>query len=292
MVRLLIPKTAATLALVLSVVSCVSSGFGSRQDPAAAREIQDRKAASIATWRGRMIGGSEAFTYIHGRMGYLIAGKTKVDMQVKDGEMQLEVRSGSPFDIGSAVAVSADGYYLTAAHCVERGPLKLIGYNDRMLVWGTDARVVWKGEDDAPDLALIHIPADSLAYFPMAETSGARRGVRVLSGGLGGLKQNVSGGEILSVRPRERDGVRWVEIGHTTPLVKGDSGGPIIDEGGRLMGISSTGGAWTLRVFGKPWIDARRATSVWVDPAWLRSLIEEDRRKHGPAPQRSSSGAP
>jgi S1-C subfamily serine protease len=271
---------AMVAALLLPLASCVSTGVGGRMDPATVREIGDRKAASMASWKGRTIGGSDAFTYIHARMGYLLAGKTMVEMKVGRGETMLDVHSRSPFEVGSAVAVTSDGYYLTAAHCVKLSPLKLIGYNDKMIILGDEARVVWTGDENGLDLAIVHINARSLMHFPMADPSEVHRGMGILSGGVGGLRQNVSGGEILGVRADEQDGVRWISIAHTTPLVKGDSGGPIIDARGRLMGINSTGGAFTLRVFGKPWIDARRGMSVWADPDWIMSLIERDREKH------------
>lgn len=246
------------------------------------KSTADWKTESLAAWKDRRVGKTPAFAYMPERIGYLVAGKALIFMIPKKDGMEMNIWSKSPFDVGSAAAVSEDGYYLTAAHCVKQAPLQLLGYDGRKILHASGVRVIWKSGSDRSDLALVHASVRPRGYFTMAGPSEiGGRGKPVLAGGLGGLKQNLSAGRIRKVFSYEENGVKYLEILHDTPLEKGDSGGPLMDESGRLLGVSSKGGAWSLEVFGKYWFNSRRSISVWVDPHWILSLIEEDRRKHG-----------
>ncbi len=267
----------------VSLTSCVRVGL----DSVGTKVIHERKEESVVQWKDRRVGKPGAGEYLSERTAILIGGDTRIDFEFHATSFTMRAASrGGDFSIGSAAAVAADGYYLTAAHCLNDKGLRLISYTGGGLIYTQDVRTVWSGEDVGLDLALIHIPAKSLAFFSLADAHAIQPGAEVLAGGVGGLKYSQSAGSILSVREREDGtGRRWKAVVHSAPLIKGDSGGPVMNEGGRLVGITSTGGAFGLGLPGIRWVHAYRAGAIWVDPGWVRGLISADRRS-----QRAEAG--
>jgi S1-C subfamily serine protease len=56
------------------------------------------------------------------------------------------------------------------------------------------------------------------------------------------------------------DGLRWLQ--HSASLAEGNSGGPLIDEGGRVVGINT-------------WINRQAATNYALDGRYLRELLDQ-----------------
>ena len=57
---------------------------------------------------------------------------------------------------GTATAVSEDGYFLTARHSIGADPLTLICWDRREGLLAAPARVIWQGDSETSDLALLH----------------------------------------------------------------------------------------------------------------------------------------
>jgi putative serine protease PepD len=142
-------------------------------------------------------------------------------------------------DGGSATPISADGYFLTADHVLAR----MAGRNVFVL-YGRDgglaperARVVWRSE--AGDVALLHIKARTPSYYRWTPRDRwLPEGNTVIHGGLAtGLKSGW--GKLgTSLAPEGRlTGYRKFKI--DIPLQPGDSGGPVVDAYGALVGINS-----------------------------------------------------
>ncbi len=99
----------------------------------------------------------------------------------------------------------------------------------------------------------------------------------------------MSGGRILSVTRRDGLGSSpsYSVIRHDAPIAPGDSGGPVLDRKGRLIGINSAVewgipvSQWLGIVFGLApgQVNVREyvATAIMPDPDWLRQVIENDR---------------
>lgn len=142
-------------------------------------------------------------------------------------------------DGGSATPITPDGYFLTADHVLARmsgrNVFLLFGKGGRLIP--LRARVVWRSE--RADLALLHVPAVTPYYYRWTPPDRwLPAGSAVIHGGIAtGLKSGW--GRLGTSIPPEGgfSGVRRFKI--DIPLQPGDSGGPVVDAYGNLVGINS-----------------------------------------------------
>lgn len=186
---------------------------------------------------------------------------------------RIEPRDSLDTRHGTATAITSDGYWLTAAHCLGRGRISLIGEAAASWQDVAEAVVVWRGDAQVPpvDLALLHsekLPGRGLALSPAPAVDLALL-VAGHPDGLQGL--TLAAGQVLSVDPPEA-GAKAVEsvLETSVPCREGDSGGPAVDPEGRLVAIAVSGrhhllGGWTTR-------------ALRPDAAWLARTIEAHRR--------------
>ena len=140
---------------------------------------------------------------------------------------------------GSGVLIAPDGYILTNSHVVHRANrLEATLMDGRTLA----AEVV--GEDPAADLAVIrvHVPVQ-LPYAALGESVSLRVGQLVIAiGNPLGFQSTVSTGVVSSTGRfwRSAEG-RLIEniVQHTAPLNPGNSGGPLVDSKGHIVGINT-----------------------------------------------------
>jgi S1-C subfamily serine protease len=142
-------------------------------------------------------------------------------------------------DGGSATPISPDGYFLTADHVLAQvdGRNVFVLYGNRGRLVPKKARVVWRSE--AADLALLHIPEKTPYYYRW--TSAGRwlpRGTGVVHGGIATGFKSSPGRLGTPISPESfLTGNRAFKI--DIPLQPGDSGGPVVDAYGSLVGINS-----------------------------------------------------
>jgi len=155
--------------------------------------------------------------------------------------VSLEVGRGGA---GSGFIVTPDGYVMTNSHVVHGAKKIRVRSSDGETV---EAHVM--GDDPATDLALVRIDAAALspsAPLPYLSIDGAitpRVGqLAVAIGNPLGFESTVSTGVISalgrSLRGKDNrliDGV----IQHTAPLNPGNSGGPLLDGTGRVLGVNT-----------------------------------------------------
>lgn len=150
-------------------------------------------------------------------------------------------RGAAPGDAdgGSAAPISPDGYLLTADHVLARmngrNVFVIYGRGGRLIT--KPARVVWR--DAASDLALLHIPLQT-PYFYRWTPPGRwfPAGSEVIHGGIATGFKSPPGRMVSSLAPeRTFTGARKFRI--DIPLQPGDSGGPVVDAVGGLVGINS-----------------------------------------------------
>jgi S1-C subfamily serine protease len=139
---------------------------------------------------------------------------------------------------GSGVLVGPGGYALTNSH-VAGGQKRLSAATsdgDSL-----DAELI--GDDPATDLALLKLVAKDLPFANLGDSTATRVGQLVIAmGNPYGFQSTVSTG-VISAHGRSlrgRDG-RLIEniVQHTAPLNPGNSGGPLLDSRGRVIGINT-----------------------------------------------------
>lgn len=143
-----------------------------------------------------------------------------------------------PMGAGSGVLVTPDGYILTNHHVVETADLLRITLTD-----GTSVGAHVVGSDPPSDLAVIRAEVGGLPYATLGDSSLLRAGQLVIAmGNPFGFQSTVSTGVVSAVGRglRSREG-RLIEnvIQHTAPLNPGNSGGPLVDSRGRVVGINT-----------------------------------------------------
>lgn len=278
---------------MLAAAGLCSCQFADPQAKIAAA-MNPKRERSLAIWKGRQIQG-------HPALDFLPAATALVLPPILRSESRLSRQPGNTMrydakftfkgaiSAGSAVAITPDGYFLTAAHCVEELPrFTLIGLTEENKVAEVTGRVVWKGrgDDAGPDLAVIHAPFRPAAFLLPTPLERTKPGTPVLTAGFGSkgfptLALGQSGGQIAAAGPiqsRPGDG-RWQELFHTAPLAHGDSGGPLLGPDGLLLGVNSRVEGKLFFPLGLNRIWFYKGAACAPDPAWLHRLIQEDRRK-------------
>src|SRR5436309_5949101 len=139
---------------------------------------------------------------------------------------------------GSGVMVTPDGYALTNAHVVEGTREVAV-----TLASGSELRAPVVGSDPATDLAVIRIPRSGLQAAELADTETLRVGQLVIAiGDPLGFHSTVTTGVVSAVGRslRGRDG-RLIEnvIQTDAALNPGNSGGPLVDTHGKVIGINT-----------------------------------------------------
>jgi Do/DeqQ family serine protease len=139
--------------------------------------------------------------------------------------------------LGSGVITSADGYILTNNHVIDDADAVRVELPDMRTF---DAKVV--GTDPASDLAVLKIDASNLPTVKIGDSSRVRVGDVVLAvGNPLGVGQTVTMG-IISAKGRATglgDGSYEDFLQTDAPINQGNSGGPLVNLTGELVGINS-----------------------------------------------------
>jgi serine protease Do len=135
--------------------------------------------------------------------------------------------------VGSGFLISDDGYVLTNAHVVDGADEVIVTMTDRREF---KAKVL--GSDKRSDVALLKVEAASLPYLTIGDSDKIRVGEWVIAiGSPFNLESTVTAG-IISAKSRD--------TGEYLPLIQsdvavnpGNSGGPLINMRGEVIGINS-----------------------------------------------------
>lgn len=138
--------------------------------------------------------------------------------------------------VGSGFIISPDGYIVTNNHVVDGADeVKVI------LTDGSHYKASVKGRDPKTDLAVLKINADKpLPYVEFGDSSQTRVGDWVLAvGNPYGLGGSVTAG-IISARGRDiHSGPFDDYLQIDAPINRGNSGGPLFDANGRVIGVNT-----------------------------------------------------
>ena len=153
--------------------------------------------------------------------------------------------SGSPFHqapqehgqaLGSGFLVDGSGDILTNNHVVDGGTRYTVEFADKSI-----AQATLVGTDPATDLALIHVDKmPSVTPLGFANSDALRVGDPVIAiGDPYGVGQTVTSG-VISARGRSLGNSSYVDYLQTdAPINQGNSGGPLLDYSGHVVGINS-----------------------------------------------------
>jgi S1-C subfamily serine protease len=185
-------------------------------------------------------------------------------------------------DGGSATPVSADGYFLTADHVLARmeGRNVFVIYGGGGPLRPHRARVVWRSE--GADVALLHIQAKTPLFYQFTPPEKwLPIGTPVMHGGIAtGFSSDP--GKLGTALAPEGFISRTRKFKIDIPLQPGDSGGPVVDAYGRLVGINSAV-EFLVPMETAFFVDSEASRP---NPSMIQSLIENDRARNSPAPGR------
>jgi len=193
-------------------------------------------------------------------------------------------RGSHPGGAGSGFVVTPDGYVMTNSHVVSGARAIKVKTQAGEIA---DAQVV--GDDPATDLALIRVDAAALAaqrtlqpgvpYLPIDGALAPRVGqLAVAIGNPLGFESTVSTGVVSALgRSLRGKGNRLIDgvIQHTAPLNPGNSGGPLLDGTGRVIGVNtaiiarSQGLGFAIAVETAAWVLGQLLAHGRVRRAWL-----------------------
>lgn len=195
----------------------------------------------------RHIKGSTApvFLKLAGEFNDLTEGKQiPLELSPTEKAEQATWITEAPLEQGTAFLL--DGYgFVTCAHCCVAEDGSIV---EDMKVWhpddpSTKYSVEVKKFDADRDLAILSIPKELAKLFPLslstADTSQASLPIKLF-----GYPNHSPGSPIRResgqiVRQLTKSSVRYLEV--TTKIIEGNSGGPVLDENHKVVGIATKG---------------------------------------------------
>ncbi|RPE81274.1 DegQ family serine endoprotease [Vulcaniibacterium tengchongense] len=144
---------------------------------------------------------------------------------------------GGGVSLGSGFLISDDGYVLTNHHVVEGADKVKVLLSDRREF---EAKVI--GTDEQSDVALLKIDAKGLPFLRAARADSTKPGQWVIAiGSPFGLDHSVTAGIVSAVgRSNPYANQQYVPFIQTDVAInRGNSGGPLLNTGGEVVGINS-----------------------------------------------------
>ncbi len=141
--------------------------------------------------------------------------------------------------LGSGFVLRADGLIATNRHVIGEARRIKVEMSDGKVedateIFATDARM---------DLAILRIARKDLKPLPLGDSATLRQGERIVAmGNPIGLAFSVVEG-VVSEPKRDIEGVEMIQV--AVPIEHGNSGGPLLDRQGRVMGLLTMKSALT-----------------------------------------------
>lgn len=250
----------AIMAAVIAAFAGTASHFGvaSFSQARAAVAAQPNTASSVSSAAQPMVTGVVDFSRIVERYGpavvnISVTGKTQQTamssgqpgMDPSDPMYDFFRRFGPQFRIpeggqiqhgqGSGFIVSSDGVILTNAHVVDGAQEVVVKLTDRREF---NAKVL--GVDKQTDIAVLKIAAKDLPVVKFGDPSATRVGEPVLAIGSPFGFENTATSGIVSAKSRSLPEDTYVPFIQTDAAVNpGNSGGPLFNDRGEVIGINS-----------------------------------------------------
>lgn len=300
---------AVSCMMTLGIALVLLSGCTSQTRMHVQDLMADKKDASLTGWENALLEGESLVETVGETTALVLRNFESVSAGGENGEFNIEaITNLDRAGFGSAAPISRDGYFLSAGHVVrDASSLTLVlvrrQEDGSPELQSIPAQVVWKAKGNGiagsnvfdPDIAVIHAKTSPRRSFGIASAPPKTNDPIIVSGWplqyfetfYGGAR--LAAGRILSVDSHDPDGTSppVVVIRHNAPLVSGDSGGPILNRNGDLIGINSTGrvslSIWQrIRIgLGFELTHSEKIEysnlAIMPDQNWLQELMEEDR---------------
>lgn len=138
-----------------------------------------------------------------------------------------------PRGVGSGFIISSDGYILTNNHVVAKSNGIFV-----TLTSGKEYPAKIIGTDPRTDVALIKIEATNLPTLPVGDSNRLKKGQWVLAiGSPFGLDSTVTSGIVSAINRETGDYLPFIQT--DVAVNPGNSGGPLIDLAGQVVGMNS-----------------------------------------------------
>ena len=220
--------------------------------PTAAVTIVAKAASTVADQAVPESADSNRIAAARDRVLPVVVSILTVRQDYRQGEPSLSVSSGS------GTVVSADGHVATNAHVTQNGKSFRVVFAD-----GRELPAKLVGTDTLSDLAVLQVQAPSpekFAYAEFASRLDLKAGDTVLAmGAPWGLSNSMSAGVVNNPRrllvslfddeaeyedslsEDEPTGRYYAWIQHDASIAPGNSGGPLVDLSGRIVGVNTRG---------------------------------------------------
>ena len=164
--------------------------------------------------------------------------KVEVKVPLRVGRRKYKVPVPERMGAGSGVFFTPDGYLLTNQHVVDgASKIRIRMQGDEKL----EGTVI--GEDRHTDLAVVKVDGDKLPHAPLGKSSELQVGQLVIAiGNPHGFESTVTAGVVsaLGRSLRTRSGRPLENVIQTdAALNPGNSGGPLVDSHGHVVGINT-----------------------------------------------------
>ncbi len=246
-----------TLALMGALFTAVPAACTAQQTPAEATTASAAAQAVTPPTAAPLVTGLPDFTALVERVGPAVVNisaetaprRADPSQQLPPGLEDFLRRFGMPFpgvpdgprgggvSLGSGFVISADGYVLTNHHVIAGADTVTVTLSDRREL---EAEVV--GSDEQYDVALLKIEADGLRWMRPGNSADLKPGQWVIAiGSPFGLDQSVTAGIVSAVgRANPYSGQQYVPFIQTDVAInRGNSGGPLLNTSGEVVGINS-----------------------------------------------------
>jgi len=247
---------ALCLGAALTVAAC-SRGFSAQFAAHPAAQAEAAMPATTAVPGGAAIAGLPDFSQLVDRYGPAVVNVEVVEKPTAGGTQGISPndpfydffrRFGIPAPdsgqrehrpplrgAGSGFIVSPDGYILTNTHVVENAAEVTVRLTDRREY---PAKVI--GADERTDVAVIKISASNLPIVKLGDPARVKPGQWVLAIGSPFGFENTATAGIISATARAVPGENYVPFIQTdVPVNPGNSGGPLFNMAGEVIGINS-----------------------------------------------------